>query len=115
MLLSGGLGRLIMPRQIPLTLGTAVGAAFAAALFGLAHAPAARADAEPDPFQDLFGEVGINGWSPSGTDSFLVSSDPTLAASLDTSVDNFLASVPTSPNFPDGDGVPFLLALLFAG
>ena len=99
MLPSRGLGRLMKPRRIPLTLGTAV----AAALIGLANAPTARADAEPDPFQDLFGEVGINGWSPSGTDSFLVSSDPTLAATLDTSVDNFLASVPISPNFPDGD------------
>ena len=37
----------------------AVGAAFAAALIGLA--PAARAD-EPDPFQLLFGDSGINGF-----------------------------------------------------
>ena len=35
------------PRRITLTLGAAVGAAFAAALIGLANAPAARADAEP--------------------------------------------------------------------
>ena len=47
MLRSHGLGRLMNPRRIPVTLGTAVGAAFAAALIGLANAPAARADAEP--------------------------------------------------------------------
>jgi len=35
------------PRRITLTLGAADGAAFAAALIGLANAPAARADAEP--------------------------------------------------------------------
>jgi hypothetical protein len=35
------------PRRITLTLGAAVGAAFAAALIGLANAPAASADAEP--------------------------------------------------------------------
>jgi hypothetical protein len=29
--------------------------AVGAALIGLAHAPAARADTEPDPFEDLFG------------------------------------------------------------
>ncbi len=33
----------------------------------------------------------------------MATSDPTLAATLDTSVDNFLASVPVSPNFPEGD------------
>jgi hypothetical protein len=60
----------------------AVSAAFAAALIGLA--PAARADTDLDPFQDLF---GINAWTPSA-DSFLAS-DPTNAASFDTSVDAF--------------------------
>jgi hypothetical protein len=35
------------PCRITLTLDAAVGAAFAAALIGLANAPAARADAEP--------------------------------------------------------------------
>ncbi len=66
MLLSGGLGRLIKPRQIPLTLGTAVGAAFAAALIGLAHAPAARADADLNPFQDLFGDIEDQQLDPIG-------------------------------------------------
>jgi hypothetical protein len=65
MLRSHGLGRLMNPRRIPLTLGTAAGTAFAAALIGLANTPAARADTEPDPFQDLFGTTGINSWTPS--------------------------------------------------
>jgi hypothetical protein len=89
------------PRRIPLTLGTAVGAAFAAALIGLADAPAASADSEllpsddlfgnigANPFEDLFGYTGINSWTPSA-DSFLASNDPTLAGNLDTSVDSFL-------------------------
>ena len=78
-------------------VGMAVGAAFAAALIGLA--PAARADPElipsddlsggPNPFEELFGSSGINTWTPSA-DSFLASNDPTLAAQMDTSVDNFL-------------------------
>jgi hypothetical protein len=71
--------------------GRAAGAAFAAALIGLAHAPAAGADTEPDPFQLLFGDSGINTWTPAA-DSYLDSNDPTLAADLDTSVDSFLAS-----------------------
>jgi hypothetical protein len=81
-------------------VGTAVGAAFAAALIGLANAPAANADNEvlpsddlgnsgANPFEDLFGNSGINTWTTSA-DSFLASNDPTLAANLDTSVDNFL-------------------------
>jgi hypothetical protein len=90
------------PRRIPPTLGTAVGAAFAATLIGLANAPAARADTGLNPFQDLFGDIGTNSWTQSA-DSFLASSDPTLAASLDTSVENFLMSVPIGPNFPEGD------------
>jgi hypothetical protein len=102
MLRSRGLDRLTKPRRIPLTIGTAVSAAFAAALIGLANAPAARADTEPNPFQDLFGDIGTNSWTQSA-DSFLASSDPTLAASLDTGVDNFLASVPVSADFPEGD------------
>jgi len=71
----------------------AVGAAFAVALIGLANAPAADADADLDPFQDLFGDTGINSWTPSA-DSFLNSMDPTnaLGGSLDTSVDNFLST-----------------------
>lgn len=69
-------------RRITPTPGMAVGAAFAAVLIGLA--PAARADTDLDPFEDLF---GINAWTPSA-DSFLAS-DPTNAASFDTSVDAF--------------------------
>ena len=102
MLRSRGLGRQMKPRRIPLTIGTAVGAAFAAALIGLADAPAAGADTDLNPFQDLFGEIGTNSWTQSA-DSFLASSDPNLAASLDTSVENFLASVPVSTDFPEGD------------
>ncbi len=67
----------------------AVGAVFAAALIGLANAPAVRADADLDPFEDLFGTTGINTWTI-GADSSLIASDPSLAASLDASVDNFL-------------------------
>jgi hypothetical protein len=101
MLRSHGLGRLLKPRRSPLTIGTAVSAAFAAALIGLPNAPAARADTEPDPFEDLFGTVG-NSWTASA-DSSLLSSDPTLAGSLDASVDNFLADAPISAQFPEGD------------
>src|SRR5271167_4666870 len=95
---------MMQPRRIPLTLGTAVGAAFAAALIGLANAPAARADTDLDPFQDLFGDTGINTWTPSA-DSFLASIDPTnaLAGNLDTSVDNFLTLADSSY----GPDVPF--------
>jgi hypothetical protein len=66
--------------------GMPVGAAFAAALIGLA--PATRADTEPDPFEDLFGTAEDNSWTVSA-DNSLASSDPTLAANLDASVDNF--------------------------
>jgi hypothetical protein len=110
MLRSHGLGRLMNPRRIPLTLGTAVGAAFAAALIGLANAPAATADTGvggvigvdqpdplPDPFQELFGDSGINTWTPSA-DGLLNSSDPTLAANFDTSVDNYLTDIFLSQN-----------------
>ena len=85
-------------------VGMAAGAAFAVALIGLANSPAARADIEPAPFEDLFGDTGINSWTTSA-DSFLLSSEPTLAASLDTSVDNFLvnAGVFVGSDFPDGD------------
>jgi hypothetical protein len=69
-------------------VGMAVGAAFAAALIGLA--PAATADTDLDPFQDLFGDSGINTWTPSA-DSFLASIDPTnaLAGNFDSMADNF--------------------------
>jgi hypothetical protein len=88
-------------------VGMAVSAAFAAAVIGLAGAPTTRADT--GPFEDLFGESGINYWTVSA-DSFLLSSDPTLAASLDTSVDNFLSAAVFSPAFPDGD-TPFTFSL----
>ena len=78
-------------------VGMAVGVAFAAALIGLA--PAARADTEPDPLQDLFGDTGFNSWTPSA-DASLLSSDPTLAGSLDTSVDNFLTNVAVGQDDP---------------
>lgn len=42
-----------------------------------------------NPFEDLFGNTGINSWTVSA-DNSLATSDPTLAATLDTSVDNFL-------------------------
>jgi hypothetical protein len=77
-------------------VGTAVGAAFAAALIGLAHAPAARADTEPDPFELLFGDSGINSWTPA-VDGYLDTNDPTLAADLNTSVDNFFAATTDHP------------------
>src|SRR5271157_3603742 len=69
-------------RRITPTLGMAVGAAFAAALIGLA--PAARADTEPDPFEDLLGMAGVNTWTP------------TADANLDASIDTFNADVETA-------------------
>jgi hypothetical protein len=66
-----------------------VSAAFAAALIGLADTPAASADG-PDPFEDLFGDAGINTWTPSA-DASLLADDPSLAATLDTSVESFYA------------------------
>lgn len=78
------------PRRIAPTLGTAVGTAVAAALIGLA--PVAGAD--PDPFEDLLGDYGVNTWTPSA-DASLNASDPSLAASLYTSVEAF-----------KGDGIP---------
>jgi hypothetical protein len=74
-------------RRSVLGVGAAAGAAFAAALIGLAHAPAARAD-EPEPFQDLFGDTGFNSWTPSA-DTDLAALSPTLDADFATSVDNF--------------------------
>jgi hypothetical protein len=65
---------------------TATGGSF---LTTIDQAPAAAAaPSDLNPFEDLFGTAGINTWTPSA-DSFLASSDPILAASLDTSVDNF--------------------------
>jgi hypothetical protein len=77
-------------RRITPTLGTVVVAAFAAALIGLA--PAARADTEPDPFENLLGTAGVNTWTPTA-DAELLSSNPTEAANLDASVDAFNADV----------------------
>jgi hypothetical protein len=76
----------------------AFGAALAAALIGLANVPAAAADADLDPFQDLFGDSGINTWTPAA-DSYLASIDPTnaLAGNLDTSVDNFVSGELVEP------------------
>jgi hypothetical protein len=66
-----------------------VGVAFAAALIGLANTPAAEAEG---PFEDLFGDSGFNSWTPAA-DASLLSSDPTLAATLDTSVQHFIENV----------------------
>ncbi len=47
--------------------------------------------ADLDPFQDLFGDTGINSWTPAA-DSYLATIDPTnaLATNFDASVDNFV-------------------------
>jgi hypothetical protein len=95
---SRGLGLLMNPRRIPPTLGTAIGAACAVALIGLA--PAARAD-DLDPYVDLFGSQGINTWTVSA-DSALSS---TQSASMDASVDNFVSGI------PDGNDTPFQFLL----
>jgi hypothetical protein len=74
------------PRRITLTLGTAAGAAFAAALISMGAAPAASAitGADVDPLEDLFGTGGTNTWTPTA-DADLGA----LAGGLDTSVDNY--------------------------
>ena len=82
----------------PTGMVMAAGAAFAAALIGLA--PAAIAD--EGPLEQLLGDTGFNSWTPAA-DASLLSSDPTLAGSLDASVDNFLADAPISTQFPEGD------------
>jgi hypothetical protein len=64
-----------------------VGIPIAAGLIGLA--PAARADG---PFEDLFGDTGFNSWTPAA-DASLLSSAPTLAATLDTSVEQYIENV----------------------
>ncbi len=93
MVRSRGLGRLMNPRRIPVTLGTAVGVAFVAALIGVA--PPARADTEPDPFEDLFGDSGINTWTPAA--------DASLGTSTATSLDALIDSMDSS-----GISPPFL-------
>jgi hypothetical protein len=72
------------------------GAAFGAALIGLA--PAARADT-PEPFQDLFGDAGINTWTPSA-DAYLDTSAPNLATEFATSVDNYQTGFSALPDDP---------------
>jgi hypothetical protein len=62
-----------------------VGVALAAALIGLHNSPAAKADTDPGPFEELFGTAGINSWTPTA-DADL----GPLAGGLDTSVENFL-------------------------
>ncbi|GAA1447380.1 hypothetical protein GCM10009641_73060 [Mycobacterium cookii] len=69
----------------PTGMVMAAGAACAAALIGLA--PAARAD-EPDPFQLLFGDSGINTWTPTA-DAYLATNDPTLAADFAANATHF--------------------------
>lgn len=69
----------------PTGMVLAAGAAFAAAVIGLA--PAARAD-EPDPLQLLFGDTGFNKWTPTA-DAYLDTNDPTLAAHFDASATDF--------------------------
>jgi hypothetical protein len=83
-------------------VGLAVSAAFAAALIGLANAPAARADTDPDPFEDLFGSSGINTWTASADNALGVG-----GGGFDTSVDSFLAGVPRSD-----DPITVLVAIL---
>jgi hypothetical protein len=80
-------------------MGIAAGAAFAVALI-VANAPAARADTEPDPFEDLFGTAGVNSWTAS-TDSSLASSDAAFAGGFDQSVDNFMTSGGADHPFTD--------------
>jgi hypothetical protein len=63
-----------------------VGIAVTAGLIGLA--PAAKADTEPDPFEDLLGTAGVNTWTPAA-DASLDASNPTEAANLDASIDTF--------------------------
>jgi hypothetical protein len=54
-------------------------------------APAAAAPSDLNPFEDLFGTAGINTWT-TGADTLLNGSDPSQAASLDASVDAFIAA-----------------------
>lgn len=74
-------------------VGIGLGAAFAAALIALA--PAARADTEPEPFEDLLGTAGANSWTASA-DASLDASNPTEAANLDASIETFNGEVETA-------------------
>jgi hypothetical protein len=97
---SHGLGRLMNPRRIPLTLGPAVGAACAAALIGLV--PAARAD--EGPLEQLLGDTGFNSWTPTA-DADLQADDPSLVAVIDPDLSPFLSGV------NDGQDDPLSLLL----
>jgi hypothetical protein len=68
-------------------VGMAVSAALAAALIGLANAPAASADADLDPFQDLYGDIGINTWTPAADAALPIGT----ANSLDVSIEGVQA------------------------
>jgi hypothetical protein len=89
-------------RRITLTLGTAAGAALAAALIGVATAPSASAvpGTDLDPYEDLFGTSGINTWT--------TAADNALGAGgggFDTSVDNFSALNVDPFVIPDTDPI----------
>lgn len=84
-------------RRSVIGVGTATGAAFAAALISIGMAPAAGADpaaitsTDLDPFGDLYGNAGVNTWTTQA-DTMLASLSPTLANTLDGHVDAFLTS-----------------------
>jgi ABC-type transport system substrate-binding protein len=88
------------PRRITLTLGTAAGTAVAAALIGLANAPAATADTDLDPLEDLLGSTGFNSWTPTADTDL-----GALAGGFDTSVDNFSAANVDPFLIPDTDPI----------
>lgn len=54
-------------------------------------AAAVPAAATTGPFEELFGDGGINTWTPSA-DALLLADDPSLAATLSTSVESFHAA-----------------------
>ncbi|HUB53969.1 MAG TPA: hypothetical protein VMB04_02245 [Mycobacterium sp.] len=54
-------------------------------------AAAVPAAATTGPFEELFGDGGINTWTPSA-DALLLADDPSLAATLSTSVESFYAA-----------------------
>jgi hypothetical protein len=83
-------------RRSVLGVGTAAGAAFAAALISMGTTPAASATtgSDADPLGDLFGTGGTNTWTTMA-DSTLATSG--VAAPLDASVDNVLAAPDADP------------------
>jgi hypothetical protein len=75
------------PRRSVSCVGMPVGAAFAAALISLAHAPIAGADpADLDPWEDLHGVAGPNSWTIA-VDNFEAATFPNLAAGTDAGAD----------------------------